>query len=125
MQGVLSIGGIDASRIGTHSVKFKIIELAKVARLAVPLTKISIQSPPGREDKPWSWTVPTGPSTPNGFLPAVLDTGASITEVPFAAHKALVELLEKIVPEQLFAQQTDGKWNGDVNCKTASMNITG
>ncbi|OAL42954.1 acid protease [Pyrenochaeta sp. DS3sAY3a] len=67
MQGVLSIGEIDASRFGTHSVKFKIIKLTEVARLAIPLTKISIQSPLEREDKPWSWSVPTSPSTPHGF----------------------------------------------------------
>lgn len=78
---VLTLGGVDTTKMVGPPVRFAIHSPAKVARLGVPLTAMSAYL----ADKPdpiWNWTSISDGRRASTFLPAVLDSGASTSEIP-------------------------------------------
>lgn len=121
--GSLMLGGFDTSKMSGPSIEFGIVSPKKMARLGAPLTSISANV---NGESTVVWNVTSDDTIRKTYIPAVLDSGASRTEIPILAHRDLIKHLNRSFKGGLFAKREKGSpWLGDMDCGHRSVNVTG
>lgn len=121
--GYLTLGGIDTSRCIQPLVGFDIVSPKTMDRLGVPLVSISLDVGGGHSS---IWNASSDESVGNAYIPAVLDSGATNTQIPLAAHRILIENLNSTAKGGMFERRRPREpWLGDMDCKHRALNATG
>jgi hypothetical protein len=120
--GSLTLGGIDTTKMIEPLVGFDIVSPQTMDRLGVPLVSISLDVE--GEHSP-IWNASSDNSIGNAYIPAVLDSGATNTQIPLPGHRVLIEKLNNTTKGGMFEKRRSREpWLGDMDCKHRALNAT-
>lgn len=120
-RGSLVLGGYDKSRFTEPLVSFPIESPSDVRRIGVPLTSISAVIA-GASVPIWTAACDKNVNTPS--VPAALDSGDMIAQIPVNAHNDLVEHLNKYRDGMLSKLKPGEPFDARIECRHSSADIT-
>lgn len=121
-QGSLVLGGYDKSKYTEPLVEFAITSPSDVRRVSVPLT--AIDATVAGLVVP-IWTAASDTTTPNGFVPAALDSGDMNGHIPSKAHTSLLEALNRHRNGMFRKSKSGEPFDARMDCEHRSANVSG
>lgn len=120
-RGSLVLGGFDKSRFTDALVSFAIESPSDVRRVGIPLAAITATisgvSVP-------IWTAVSDSSVSDQSIPAVLDSGDMMAQVPVQAHAMLVEHLNRYSSGMLKTPKSGEAFDARMECRHSSADIS-